>query len=77
MEHVLLMSPALADGFFTISATWEALSPRGIVQFPEKQWVDCGKLEPSPWLKGKKTTSMDALGNSEDMATLFQQNKRT
>ena len=32
IEPVSLLSPALAGGFFTISATWEALFPRQLDQ---------------------------------------------
>ena len=31
IEHTSLMSPALADRFFTISATWEAQDPWRVV----------------------------------------------
>ena len=40
IEPMSPMSPALAGGFFTASATWEANKKK------EKLWFDCGFLIP-------------------------------
>ena len=37
-----LMSPALAGGFFTTSATWEALLYRSVIQYSDS-WIICQK----------------------------------
>ena len=84
IEPVSLMSPALAGGFFTTSATWEALQ---VLQGMEKPWragtgddQAMGSLRQGGfpcWLSSSLAhTAMDGVWISRDVGNIDQMSRR-
>ena len=66
MEHMSLMSPALADVFFTASHLWSPHTTLGLSQKAKKLSLESQKLDLNFWLRGGESQFLtSALSTSQ------------